>query len=64
MTLISFGVWLASQEGWIYARANLIKPHKAQFASGPTSCRSPLANQMRLILHTAAYWFDADRSRR
>ena len=20
------------------------------------SCRSPLANQMRLILHTAAYW--------
>jgi Transposase DDE domain group 1 len=21
-----------------------------------TSCRSPLANQMRLILHTAAYW--------
>ena len=30
--------------------------HKAQLASDRTSCRSPLANQMRLILHTAAYW--------
>jgi hypothetical protein len=30
--------------------------HKAQLASDHTSCRSPLANQMRLILHTAAYW--------
>src|SRR5436305_6708388 len=29
---------------------------KAQLASDRTSCRSPLANQMRLILHTAAYW--------
>jgi hypothetical protein len=35
---------------------NLIKSHKAQLASDRTSCRSPLANQMRLILHTAAYW--------
>ena len=35
---------------------NLIKLHKAQLASDHTSCRSPLANQMRLILHTAAYW--------
>jgi hypothetical protein len=34
----------------------LIKRHKAQLASDRTSCRSPLANQMRLILHTAAYW--------
>jgi Transposase DDE domain group 1 len=34
----------------------LIKLHKAQLASDRTSCRSPLANQMRLILHTAAYW--------
>jgi hypothetical protein len=25
-------------------------------ASDRTSCRSPLANQMRLLLHTAAYW--------
>jgi hypothetical protein len=32
---------------------NLIKLHKAQLASDRTSCRSPLANQMRLILHTA-----------
>jgi hypothetical protein len=35
---------------------NLIKWHKGQLASDRTSCRSPLANQMRLILHTAAYW--------
>ncbi|MCG7357450.1 IS1380 family transposase [Roseomonas mucosa] len=49
---------------WIYdslycARGqaeNLIKLHKTQLASDRTSCRSPLANQLRLILHTAAYW--------
>jgi hypothetical protein len=35
---------------------NLIKLHKAQLASDRTSCRSPLANQVRLVLHTAAYW--------
>ena len=35
---------------------NLIKQHKSQLASDRTSCRSPLANQMRLTLHTAAYW--------
>jgi hypothetical protein len=35
---------------------NLIKRHKGQLASDRTSCRSPLANQMRLILHTSAYW--------
>jgi len=35
---------------------NLIKLHKSQLASDRTSCRSPLANQMRLVLHTAAYW--------
>ena len=35
---------------------HLIKLHKAQLKSDRTSCRSPLANQMRLILHTAAYW--------
>jgi hypothetical protein len=35
---------------------NLIKPHKTQLASDRTSCRSPLANQVRLVLHTAAYW--------
>jgi len=35
---------------------NLIKMHKAQLASDRTSCRAPLANQMRLVLHTAAYW--------
>jgi hypothetical protein len=35
---------------------NLIKLHKTQLASDRTSCRSLLANQMRLILHTTAYW--------
>jgi hypothetical protein len=35
---------------------NLIKLHKGQLASDRTSCRSPLANQMRLVLHTGAYW--------
>jgi len=35
---------------------NLVKLHKAQLASDRTSCRSPLANQFRLVLHTAAYW--------
>jgi hypothetical protein len=34
----------------------MIKRHKSQLASDRTSCRSPLANQMRLFLHTAAYW--------
>ena len=35
---------------------NLIKQHKSQLASDRPGCRSPWANQMRLILHTAAYW--------
>ena len=35
---------------------NVIKLHKSQLASDRTSCRSPLANQVRLVLHTAAYW--------
>ena len=49
---------------WLYAdlycargqAENLIKLHKAQLASDRTSCRAATANQMRLILHTAAYW--------
>jgi hypothetical protein len=49
---------------WLYAAMycargqaeNLIELHKAQLASDRTSCRDPLANQVRLILHTAAYW--------
>ena len=49
---------------WLYDRLycargqaeNRIKWHKGQLASDRTSCRCPLANQMRLILHTAAYW--------
>ena len=49
---------------WIYdslycARGqaeNLIKLHKTQLASDRTSCRSALANQVRLVLHSAAYW--------
>ena len=35
---------------------NLIKLHKTQLASDRTSCRSARANQVRLVLHTAAYW--------
>jgi hypothetical protein len=35
---------------------NFIKLHKTQLASDRTSCQSPRANQVRLILHTAAYW--------
>jgi hypothetical protein len=35
---------------------NLIKLHKTQLASDRTSCRSALANQLRLVMHTAAYW--------
>ena len=35
---------------------NLIKLHKVQLASGRTSCQSPVANQVRLVLHSAAYW--------
>ena len=35
---------------------NLIKMHKVQLASDRTSCQSPLANQVRLVLHTCAYW--------
>lgn len=35
---------------------NLIKLHKTQIKSDRTSCTSAAANQMRLILHTAAYW--------
>ena len=35
---------------------NLIKLHKSQLASDRTSCSSPIANQGRLVLHTAAYW--------
>jgi hypothetical protein len=50
--------------GWLYdslycARGqaeNLIKLHKTQLKSDRTSCRSALANQVRLVLHTAAYW--------
>jgi hypothetical protein len=35
---------------------NLIKLHKTQLASDRTSCRSALANQVRLVFNTAAYW--------
>ena len=35
---------------------NLIKQHKTHLASDRTSCQNPLANQFRLVLHTAAYW--------
>jgi len=35
---------------------NLIKLHKVQLSSERTSCQSPVANQVRLVLHTGAYW--------
>ena len=35
---------------------NLIKLHKTQLALDRTSCRSARANQVRLVLHTAAHW--------
>jgi hypothetical protein len=52
------------QPQWLYvtrycARGqaeNLIKLHKTQLASKRTSRRSPLANQVRLVLQTGAYW--------
>ena len=31
-----------------------------QLASDRTSCRSPLANQLRLIQHSGAYWMLLD----
>ena len=59
VTNIKYGtaVWLYDSLYRARGQAkNLIKRHKSQLASDRTSCRSPLANQMRLILHTAAYW--------
>ena len=59
VTNIKFGTaaWLYDSLYCARGQAeNLIKRHKSQLASDRTSCRSPLANQMRLILHTAAYW--------
>jgi hypothetical protein len=35
---------------------NLIKLHKAQLASDRMSCHRATANQVRLALHTAAFW--------
>ena len=34
----------------------VIKLHKAQLASDRMSCHSATANQVRLVLHTAAFW--------
>jgi Transposase DDE domain group 1 len=39
-----------------HAMENLIKLHKAQLASDRMSCHSATANQVRLVLHTAAFW--------
>ena len=52
----------AAPPNWLYetlhcARGqaeNLIKLNEAQLASDRTSCRLALANQVRLVLHTAA----------
>ncbi len=53
---------------WVYDRLycargqaeNLIKLHKSQLRSDRTSCRSALANQVRLVRQTAAYWLMLD----
>ena len=43
---------------------NLIKLHKTQLASDRTSCRSALANQVRLVPPYRRLLVDADRARR
>jgi hypothetical protein len=39
-----------------YGIAILPTQHKTRLATDCTSCRSALANQVRLVLHTTAYW--------
>lgn len=54
---------LTDKPKWLYERVycargrmeNLIKAHKRHLASDRTSCTSALANQFRLVLHSAAY---------
>ncbi len=41
---------------WQTAARQRIKLHKAQLKSDRTSCSSAIANQLRLTLHTVAYW--------
>jgi len=48
--------WVMTIAGVCTDAQNLIKLHKTQLASDRTSCRSALANQVRLVLHTSAYW--------
>jgi len=55
---------LAGAPRWLYESVycqrgqaeNLIKAHKLHLASDRTSCTSAMANQFRLLIHTAAYW--------
>ena len=59
VTSIAHGTAQWLYDGLYCARGqaeNRIKWHKSQLAPDRTSCRCPLANQMRLILHTVAYW--------
>jgi hypothetical protein len=42
----------------------LIKLHKAQLFSDRMSCHKATANQVRLVLHTAAIWLMPWRARR
>jgi hypothetical protein len=57
VTNIEGGSWLYDSLYCARGQAeNLIKLHKTQLASDRTSCRSPRANQVRLALHTGAYW--------
>jgi len=57
VTNVEYGAaeWVYSAFYCAHGQAeNLIKLHKTQLASDRTSCRSEMANQVRLALHTAA----------
>src|SRR3974390_3200091 len=59
VTNLEYGSPQGIYESLYFARGqaeNLIKLQKTQLASDRTSCRSAVANQVRLVLHTAAYW--------
>jgi len=53
---IALATW--QPDSSVFMMSQIMRPFMPPpaLASDRTSCRSPLANQMRLILHTAAYW--------
>jgi hypothetical protein len=56
MVLSERAVQLSDSDAARGQAENLIKLHKAQLSSDRTLCRSALANQVRLVLHTGTYW--------